>query len=125
MGSALVILSLILVSFSSFFSIDAVATAIRSGDAAQLSPYLDLRVDISLPDKSDTYSKAQAEMVIRDFFSTNGVKNFQIKQKGENADCIYCIGMLQTNNGNYRTCLFFKQRGDKQFLEELRFQPVQ
>jgi len=124
-GLALVILALSLFSFKTLFSIDAVATAIRSGDVGQLSPYLDYRVDIALPDKSDTYSKSQAEMVIRDFFATNGVRNFQVKQKGENGDFIFCVGILQTYNGNYRTSLFFKQKGDKQFLQDLRFQLIQ
>jgi hypothetical protein len=124
-GSALIIFSLILVSFKPLFSLDDVATAIRLGDVGQLSPYFDYRVDISLPEKSDTYSKSQAEMVIRDFFSINGVRNFQIKQKGENADFVFCIGILQTDNGNYRTSLFLKRKGDKHFLQELRFQLLQ
>lgn len=125
MGLALIMLALVLFSFKTFFSLDAVTTAIREGNVNQLSPYLDYRVDISLPDKSDTYSKSQAEMVIRDFFATNGVKNFQIKQKGDNGEFEYCVGILQTNNGNYRTSLFLKQKGEKQFLQELRFQFIQ
>jgi hypothetical protein len=124
-GLALALFALFLVSFKILFSIDAVATAIRSGDVGQLSPYLDSRVEIALPDKSDTYSKSQAEMVIRDFFATHGVRNFQVKQKGENSDFVFCVGILQTYNGNYRTSLFFKQKGDKQFLQDLRFQLIQ
>jgi Domain of unknown function (DUF4783) len=124
-GWAVLLGSFVLFSFRTFFSIDAVTTAIRLGDVDQLSPYLDYRVDIALPDKSDTYSKTQAEMVIRDFFATNEVKNFQVKQKGENNGFEFCTGVLQTRNGNYRTTLFLKQKGDKQYLEELRFQPVQ
>ncbi|HEX4850756.1 MAG TPA: DUF4783 domain-containing protein [Puia sp.] len=124
-GWALIICTLFLISFRSIFSIDAVATAIRSGNVNQLSPYLDYRVDISLPDKSDTYSKSQAEMVIRDFFANIGVRNFQVKQKGENNEFVYCVGILETQNGNYRTSLFLKQKGDKQFLQELRFQLIQ
>jgi Domain of unknown function (DUF4783) len=132
-GLAILSLSLVLLSFRpSFrlgynlgFSLDDVAFAMRSGNAGQLSRFLDNRVDISLPEKSDTYSKSQAEMIIRDFFSTNGVQNFQIKHKGENAGSEYCIGVLQTRNGDFRTTLFMKQRGDKQLLQELRFQYVE
>jgi hypothetical protein len=128
-GWALVFFSFILLSFrsshpSDFYSLDAVATAFRSGNVNQLSPYLDLRVDISLPDKSDTYSKSQAEMVIRDFFSTHSVRNFKILQQGESGDFIFCSGILQTQSGNYRTTLFFRQKGEKQFLQEIRFQSV-
>ncbi|HCL84746.1 MAG TPA: hypothetical protein DIC22_12265, partial [Chitinophagaceae bacterium] len=108
----------------SFDNMDAVVTAIRSGNVNQLSAYFDVWVDISLPDKSDTYSKAQAGMVIGDFFNTNGVKNFKLIQQGESGGTFFCSGILQTRLGNYRTTLFFKQKGDKQFLEEIRFQPL-
>jgi hypothetical protein len=123
-GSVILMFSLFLFSFKTR-SIDDVATAIRSGNVDQLSLYLDNRVDISLPDKTDTYGKIQAAMIIRDFFTLNVVRNFQVKQKGQNAGMFYCIGMLQTHHGNFRTSLFMKQKGDRQYLQELRFQPVQ
>jgi hypothetical protein len=103
---------------------DAVVTAIRSGNVNRLSPFFDARVDISLPDKSDTYSKTQAEMVIGDFFNNSGVQNFKITQQGESGGTVFCAGLLLTRSGNYRTTLFFKQKGDKHFLQEIRFQPV-
>jgi hypothetical protein len=132
-GLAVLTLSLILVSFRpdnyhshpDAYNLDDVAFAMRSGNAGQLSQYLDTRVDISLPEKSDTYSKSQAEMIIRDFFSTNGVQNFQIRHKGENGGSEYCVGILQTKNGDFRTTLFMKQKGDRQLLQELRFQVAQ
>ncbi len=125
MGLAVIAVSLVLFSFKPFFNIDEVAIAIRSGDVSQLSGYLDNRVDISLPDKSDTYSKSQAEMIIRDFFTTNRVQTFQVKHKGENAGSEFCIGILKTSTGDFRTTLFMKLKGDRQMLQELRFQPVE
>jgi hypothetical protein len=125
LGSAVLILTLVLVSFRPSFNIDDVALAMRSGNSVQLSRYLDSRVDISLPEKSDTYSRSQAEMIIRDFFATNGVENFLVKHKGENGGSEFCIGVLKTRNGDFRTTLFMKQKGDRQLLQELRFQQVQ
>jgi hypothetical protein len=124
MGWVLAGMALILVSYRSFDNIDAVASAIRSGNVNQLSNFFDISVDISLPDKSDTYSKTQAEMVIGDFFNTNGVQNFKITQQGESGGTFFCAGILQTRAGNYRTTLFFKHKGDKHFLQEIRFQTV-
>lgn len=123
-GWVLAATALILVSYKSFENMDAVVSAIRMGNVNQLSSYFDARVDISLPDKSDTYSKTQAEMVIGDFFTTNGVQNFKITQQGESGGNIYCAGVLQTHTGKFRTTLFFKQKGDKHFLQEIRFQSV-
>jgi Domain of unknown function (DUF4783) len=123
-GWVLAASALILVSYKSFENMDAVVTAIRSGNVSQLSPFFDVRVDISLPDKTDTYSKAQAEMVIGDFFNNNEVQNFKITQQGESAGTFFCAGILQTRGGNYRTTLFFKHKGDRNFLQEIRFQTV-
>src|SRR5579863_1505917 len=102
LGLAILTVSLVLVSFRPL-DMDEVAVAMRSGNAGELSRFLDSRVDITLPDKTDSYSKSQAEMIIRDFFITNGVQNFQIKHKGENSGSQFLIGLLQTRNGDYRT----------------------
>jgi len=125
LGLAFIAFSLFLLSFTNFFSIDDVAIAIRSGNISQLSEYLDNRVDITLPDRSDTYSKSQAEMIIRDFFSTNEVQSFKIKRKGENSGSEFCIGILKTRNGDFQTTVFMKQKGDKQLLQEIRFEAVE
>lgn len=115
-------LALVFVSFRPTYTDDDITYAIRLGNAGELGRYLDSRVDIALPQKSDTYSKIQAEMIIRDFFSTNGVRNFVVKKWVPNGTSEYCIGVLQTRNGDYRTTLFTKLKGDKQLLQELRFQ---
>jgi hypothetical protein len=125
LGLAFIASALFLLSFTNFFTVDDVATAIRSGNISQLSGYLDNRVDITLPDKSDTYSKSQAAMIISDFFSNNEVQNFKVKHRGENSGTEFCIGILQTRNGNFQTTFFMKQKGDKQLLQELRFQAVE
>jgi hypothetical protein len=125
LGLALITLTLVLVSFRPDYSIDDITGAMRSGNITKLSRYLDARVDISLPEKSDTYSKSQAEMIIRDFFNTNVVRNFLIKNRGENGGSEFCIGLLQTRNGDYRTTLFIKQKGNGLVLQELRFQVAQ
>ena len=124
-GCVLAVMALILISYRSFDNMDAVVTAIRAGNVTQLSPFFDARVDISLPDKSDTYSKTQAEMVIGDFFNTNVVQNFKITQQGESGGTFFCAGVLQTRSGNFRTTLFFKHKGDKHFLQEIRFQTIE
>jgi hypothetical protein len=118
----LVTFSLLVTSFKPIYSIEEVVTAMRSGDANQLSKYFDDRIDIQLPSKSENYSRAQAEMILRDFFSSNAVKNFQVKHTGENNGAQFCIGMLQTKNGNYRTKLYMKQKGERQVLQEIGFQ---
>jgi hypothetical protein len=118
----LIATTVILSSFSAFISIDEVVAALKNGDAAQIAKYFDNTVEITMPDKSNSYSKNQAEVVLKDFFSTNGVKSFEVNHKGENAGSQYCIGTLVTKNGTFRTTVFMKQKGDKQLLQEIRFE---
>ena len=125
LGFATIALSLVLISFKPVFNIDDVALAMRSGNVTQLSGYFDNAVDISLPEITDTYSKSQAEMIIRDFFSTYKVQSFQVKHKGENGGTEFCIGILKTSRGDFRTSLFMKLKGDRPMLQELRFQHIQ
>lgn len=121
-GIVLTTVSLFLASFAVADIIDDVLAALRSGNATQLAKYFDSRIDISLPDKSDNYSRNQAEMILKDFFSGNEVKGFVVKHKGENNGSKFCIGLLQTRNGNFRTKIYLKQKGGQQVIQEIAFQ---
>jgi hypothetical protein len=105
--------------------IDEVIGALRSGNATELSKYFDDNVELTLPDKSDNYSKAQAQLIVKDFFSNNGVKGFDLKHKGESPGGHFCIGTLQTNNGNFRTNVFMKLKNGKEVVKEIRFQSIE
>ncbi|HEX7456847.1 MAG TPA: DUF4783 domain-containing protein [Ginsengibacter sp.] len=119
------LLSLVLlVTVSSFISpsFDDVVKAIKAGDASQVSKYFDNTVEITLPEKSNSYSKSQAELVLHDFFASNTVKDFEILHKSDNGGSQYCIGNLKTVNGTFRTTIFMKQKGTAEVLQELRFE---
>jgi hypothetical protein len=116
------IYGIIVLFLSSFVSADDVISAIKTGSASQLSRFFDNTIEITLPDKTNAYSKSQGELVLKDFFDYNGVKNFEIVHKGENGGAQFIIGTLDTKNGEYRTTIYIKQKGDKQFLQELRFE---
>ena len=116
------------VTFSSFVqssNIDGVISALRSGNATELAKYFDDNVELTLPVKSDSYSKAQAQVIIKDFFSNNGVKTFELKHKGDSPGGHYCIGTLQTESGNFRAHVFMKSKGNKDVLKEIRFQSIE
>ncbi len=115
------VITLLLSSFS-YLSVKDVVNALKSGNAALVSKYFDNTIDITLSDKSNSYSRSQAELVLKDFFNTNGVKDFNVIHTGNNAGSQYCIGTLQTNNGTFRTTIYMKQKGDKQVLQELKFE---
>ncbi|HRN91185.1 MAG TPA: DUF4783 domain-containing protein [Ferruginibacter sp.] len=111
-----------LCSFTFATGIDDVLSALKSGNATQVAKYFDKTVDITLPGKSNNYSKSQAEVVLKDFFRINSIRAFNVIHQGENAGSQYCIGNLVTSNGTFRTTIFMKQKGEKQALQELRFE---
>ena len=102
--------------------IGEIISALKAGNAAQMAKYFDASVEITMPDKSNSYSKSQAELVLKEFFDNNGVRGFEVIHQGENAGSQYCIGTLQTKNGSYRTTIFMKQKKDAQVLQEIRFE---
>ena len=113
---------LTLTAFTNFTGIDEIITGLKTGNASQVSKYFDNTVEITLPEKSSSYSRSQADLILRDFFTNNMVKGFQVIHKGENAGSQYCIGTLITKNSAYRTTVFMKLKGDKQTLQEIRIE---
>jgi uncharacterized protein DUF4783 len=111
-------------AFTPITGLDDVINALRSGNAQELSRYVDDNIEISLPDKSDSYSRSQAVMVLKDFFTNNGVTGFEIQFKGENGGSQFCVGKLSTRSGSYRTTVFMKTKNGKQLVKEIRFQSL-
>jgi hypothetical protein len=119
-GFAALLVSLVLTSFTRSNTVDEVVSALATGNASEVARHFDARVDLTLPDKAGSYSKAQAEMILKDFFAGNAVKGFKVKHKGENKDgSQFCIGTLQTKVREYRTRFFLQQKGNVQVLQEL------
>ena len=116
---------LLLSSFTLQSGIDEVIGALRSGNSTELSKFFDDNVELTLPDKSDSYSKAQAQVIVKDFFGNSGVKGFDLKHKGDSPGGHFCIGTLQTNAGNFRTNVFMKTKNGREVVKEIRFQSVE
>jgi len=123
--SLLVSTLVVLTSFTAQNTIDGVIGALKSGSANDLSRYFDENVKLTLPDKGDTYSKAQAQLIVKDFFNNNKVKTFDVKHKGDQNGDEYCIGTLSTGQGSFRTTVFAKNKGGKQLVNEVRFQAIE
>ncbi|MBX5437930.1 MAG: DUF4783 domain-containing protein [Thermoflavifilum sp.] len=101
---------------------DEVVKALRAGNATELSRYFDNMIQITLLDQSSSYSKAQATMILKDFFSKNPVKSFQLIHEG-GQDSRFGIGKMITANGTYRITFFLRQHGPDQYvLQEIRFE---
>ncbi len=103
--------------------LDDISLAIRSGNAREVAKYFDTSVEVTIHNESKVYSKSQAEMVLKDFFTKNPVTSFNIIHKGSsNEGSQYGIGTLITGGGSFRTYVYIKQKGDAFFVQEMRFE---
>ncbi len=90
-----------------------VSKALQQGDSETLSKHFIQKVDLTLLDDEDIYSREEANKKLSQFFQTNGTISFSIKHKGTSKlDDQYRIGDLITKTGKFRVTFFIK-RGDK------------
>ncbi|MFT4095275.1 MAG: DUF4783 domain-containing protein [Niabella sp.] len=106
-------------------SIDGVVNGLKNGNATQITDNAGDNFSLTVLDKSNSYSKVQAQQIIKDFFSKNAVKGFDLKHKGNSPNGQYAIGTLSTSGGNYRVNIFMKKEGAKEVIKELRFQLIE
>ncbi len=129
------IASLILVLFLGVFPIatysqdadgltDEITTAIEQGSARELARFFGPNVDLTLPGSEGTFSKSQAEMILRTFFSRNIPESFSANHQGSSRDgSVYIIGTLNTTNEqSFRTYILIKRISDKYYLHQLQFE---
>lgn len=102
---------------------DDIASGIRSGDVKMLSRNFNSSIDLTIGTVENTYSKAQAEQLLRDFFSANKPTGFTIIHQGLSKEgAKYAIGTLTTAQGkSFRVYLYVKQLGNSYQVNELRF----
>lgn len=122
-----VLLLVFIVCNSVAFSADVyeeIANAFRSNDAKLLSSYFGATLDLTIINQEDIYSKAQSELIIKDFFAKNICKSFTIIHKGSSKEGTqYAIGNLQTTSSKtYRVSFYLKNTNGKIILQELRIE---
>ncbi|MEP1096809.1 MAG: DUF4783 domain-containing protein [Cyclobacteriaceae bacterium] len=118
----------ILVSLCLFFgqgedaTISEIGTALKSGSSRELIKYCNETVEIKIDGQSSNYSQAQAEVVLRNFFTKNPSKNFTYIHQGSSPEGLkYNIGRYAHDKGTYRVVMFIKKIGDNYLIDTLNF----
>ena len=124
-GFAIVLLTIVSTRAAAPEIFDEISAAIKSGDVKALSKNFNSSIDLTIGSSENTYSKAQAEQVLRDFFVSNKPSSFTLIHQGLSKEgAKYAIGTLTTAQGkNYRVYLYVKQVGNSYLVNELRFMP--
>lgn len=96
--------------------------ATQNGDAATLAAAFNDNVELVLPGKSGIYSRSQAEMVVRDFFSSADPQEFKIMHEGTRDNASYVIGTLVCKSENFRVYFLTKSSEKKIIIHQLRIE---
>lgn len=100
-----------------------VASSIGKGDSKALAAYFSATIDLTVPGSEGTYSKSQAEIIVKNFFSQYPPVSFSVNQQGLSGEgSQFAIGTLKTSKGNFRTYYLMKKVASQQQINQLQFE---
>lgn len=125
------ILPVVLIAFSGLIATaqeqakipGGISIAIKAGNAAELSKYMNSTIELLLLDKEDFYKKNVAETILKDFFSEYQTKDFTIRHQGAKNDAQYAIGNLKTEKGDFRVYFLLKKVNEDLLIHQIRIEP--
>lgn len=91
-----------------------IVQALTNGDAKAISNYFNTSVELIFSEKQAVYGKAQAEQILKNFFTNNASANGKFSYKTlhtvnrDNAQ-VY-IGELHTGKDSYRVTIYMKDQ---------------
>lgn len=96
--------------------------AIKTGSAKALVGYFDTTVDLKVNEKEVSYSKSQAEFVLKEFFKENTPTNYVVNHVGSSpGGAKYCIGSYSSGDKKFRVYMKMKKAGDVFKVDTLHF----
>lgn len=102
--------------------IDDVKETIKTGSAKELSKFLSQTVDVTIDGKVASYSKAQAEFVLRDFFKAHPPSEFNVLHQGSSkGGQPFAIGQYKSGDDTYRVWMNIKSVDKSQLIQEISF----
>lgn len=99
-----------------------ISIAIKAGNAAELSRYMNSTIELLLLDKEDFYKKNVAEAILKDFFKEYPTKDFTIRHQGSKNDAQYAIGNLKTEKGDFRVYFLLKKVDQELLIHQIRIE---
>ncbi len=103
--------------------LEDMVNAIRNSDVTTIEKYYDNIVPITLNNTQSAYSRTQASLVLKDFFTKNVPKDVTILNSGTaTATSQFAIGTLTTTSGvKFNLYILLKSKDNAFLLQELRF----
>jgi hypothetical protein len=101
---------------------DNIAVALKTGSSRELIKYFNTVTELKVEDKGANYSKAQAESIIKDFFTKYPANNFTYIHKGSSPEGLkYNIGRYSSDQDSFRVVMLLKQVNDEYVIDAISF----
>ena len=98
-----------------------ITQAFSKGNASAVAKFFDSSVDVTIMDKSDTYSKSQAEQVLKSFFSKNSVSGFKVLHNvdSKSGSSESMVGQLTAGGKSYRVYVLIASSDSSKIIQEI------
>lgn len=104
-------------------SFDKIAGAMKNGDASTVASFFESNVEITIKDNGNSYSKSQAEILLKNFFASNKPSSFTVAHEGTSPEgSKYFIATFSASTGNFRTYVYAKSSGGSLIIQEIRIE---
>lgn len=100
-----------------------VRSALKAGSSKELTKHFNEMVELNLNGDKSSYSKTQAEFVLKDFFKNHPPTDFQYIHQGASKGNLlkYAIGKYTYGNGSFRVLILFKNSDGQYYADSIDF----
>jgi len=118
-----IIISALLISATGIFDAQTdITSAFKNANHKLLSKFFNKNIELVLPGHENIYSKAQAEVILKDFFKKYPVKSFSVQHSGGPDDAKYSICLYKAEKTSFRIYYLLKKNGSESYIHLLRIE---
>jgi len=118
-----IVIILQLFNFTAIFSQDIlpkeVKKAVVEGNSKKLAVFFNKNIELSIKNKEDIYSKAQAQLIIKDFFKKHKPNYFKVIFEGKLHNLHYAICNLKTSSKSFNVYILYQIVKNKAVIQKL------
>ena len=103
--------------------IDTLSGYVRTSNSKDLSGYFSSVIELSILKEENEYSKAQAELILRNFFSRNKPLSVKILHRlNSNPNYMFAVLLLLTDTDKFRVSISLSNNENRFLIKEVRIE---
>ncbi|MBC7744721.1 MAG: DUF4783 domain-containing protein [Flavobacterium sp.] len=119
----LVLLITIFPAMASADIVNDLTLYLKTGNSKEISNHFSSTVELIILSEEDVYSKAQAEIILKDFlFKHKPLTAKVVHRLDSNPNYRFAVFELETENGNFRTTISLKDVAGSFLITEIRIE---